>query len=154
MHPCCSPGSRTKCLMPTLALVPRTYSTYDTRHLIFLKGVCDEYTLIGSLCWCRLRVFSEAVKAAATSSRGDRSKSPTAASATLAAYATGFAAELTSVEKPVIQLQERLAAHSCRGPQEALDVSLITLEATSQVRKPLILCQNPLFLFVSALASP
>ena len=60
-------------------------------------------------------------------------KSPIAVSATLAAYATGFASELASVEDQVIQLQERFAADPCRGRLEVSDANLTALEVAAQV---------------------
>ena len=62
--------------------------------------------------------------------------SPIAASATLAAYATGFASELARVESQVIQLQEHFAADACRGRLEASDANLATLEVAAQVEAP------------------
>ena len=83
--------------------------------------------------WRRLRIFTAAINAAATASSRDGVKSPIAASATLAAYATGFASELASVESQVIRLQERFAAHSCTGSPEAPDANLASLEVAAQV---------------------
>ena len=67
------------------------------------------------------------------SAASDISKSPIAPSATLAAYATAFAAELSLVERSVIQLQDHFAARACSGLEEGTDVNLAALEATSQV---------------------
>ena len=60
-------------------------------------------------------------------------KSPIAASATLAAYASGFAAELARVESHVILLQEHFAADLCRGRLEGPDANLAALEVAAQV---------------------
>ena len=82
--------------------------------------------------WRRLRIFTAAINATATASSRDGVKSPIAASATLAAYATGFASELASVEDQVIRLQERFAADPCRGRLEASEANLAALEVAAQ----------------------
>jgi len=84
-------------------------------------------------CLCRLRVFSDAVKRAATASGRDSIESLIAASATIAAYATAFASELGCMEQKVIQLQDHFKARSCMSASEASDVNLATLEAALQV---------------------
>ena len=67
------------------------------------------------------------------SAGSDTSKSPITPSATLAAYATAFAAELSLVERSIIQLQDYFTALACSGLEGGADVNLAALEAISQV---------------------